>query len=173
MKCALVFCILMLCQSAFAKLGETFAQVEARYGKSFATTNEWTAETRNYLYQEYKIIVLFSKGVSIQEQVNGSDKKPDITSEEALVLARLLTPWKAKWVCAVPGTLWQAGQFKLSRFDSKYLSFERTGGGTGEILIPGGITVEGQAYRDFETAKERAEKEASMKSIEEKFGDKK
>jgi hypothetical protein len=74
---------LVLCSaSAFARIGETEAQIEKRYGKSTPSSSS----TKGYFYKDLFIIVAFDNGVSGIETY----EKRDGTSMSAAEIRRLL-----------------------------------------------------------------------------------
>jgi hypothetical protein len=64
-SCATLAAIIFLCgcMTAFARIGETEAQIESRYGKSFATVRL----SKIYFYGEFFVVVSFANGKSGRE----------------------------------------------------------------------------------------------------------
>ena len=106
---------LVLCgATAFARIGETEAQIEKRYGKPTPSSSS----TRGYFYKALFIIVTFDNGVSGIETY----EKRDGTSMSAGEIRQLLD-------ANGDGTKWQEPIRKASRSaTSKKLALQNTTG---------------------------------------------
>ena len=95
MKPALLLCFLLLAAPAFARLGETTEQIEARYGKSTKAAKPESPATDAKVYEKngFRIAVGFYEGKSYYEQFRKIDpQKPnsflEITETERNRLAK-------------------------------------------------------------------------------------
>ena len=80
MKPASLLCFLLLAVPAYARIGETTQQIEARYGKSIETTRPKCPATVAELYDKngFRIMVGFYEGKSYYEEFQKIDpEKPN------------------------------------------------------------------------------------------------
>ena len=81
MKTTLLLIALMFSTPAFARIGETTAELDKRYGKPRETTRE-KVETRRYSFRGYTVLVGFEKGISqceiYQREDNFRMSEPEI-----------------------------------------------------------------------------------------------
>ena len=83
--------------SAFANLGETVAEVDARYGKPVEIASSATDQRRIYRREGLEFDILIVSGESLRETVHRPGKDNHLTPEECLQWAKTLSgaaDWK-------------------------------------------------------------------------------
>jgi TPR repeat protein len=96
-----ILCILFILSTlstSHAKLGETVAEIEARYGKGTEADHPiWGLSGRIYSFKGFEIIVVFDAGKCIIECLSSQKSNQRMDDAEALSLASAIAgdkPWK-------------------------------------------------------------------------------
>ncbi|EEF60626.1 hypothetical protein Cflav_PD6217 [Pedosphaera parvula Ellin514] len=158
----LISAVLIWCSIVAAKLGETVAQVETRYGKPTNIFKDPYSEWRTYEYQGYGVMVDYIEGKDLSEQFF-FEEKHKITDAECIALAKEITgvtnvEWKLKINASEPRRkVWEA--------ETSSAYFDRFSDGTAQL------TINGKAFKDWLLAtnikKDEEKKKARLKRIEE------
>lgn len=159
----LFFVLMLISTTAQAKLGDTVAQIEARYGKAITNAEPITAGAKRYKYEGYEIEVVFLNGKSCCEDISGTEKKP-VEFNDTLAFGFSIggrKDWKLVW-SKTEGTLqaeYESGDLMLIFTKTKY--------GYGDA------SIRNTQYTAFHAAQEKREKTIRDKSIDDKFGNSK
>ena len=82
MRISCCIAALVLCgASAFARIGETGAQIQKRYGQP----TSGSGATKTYSYKDFFIIVTFDNGVSAIETFQKTRQQPDASEGDRCV----------------------------------------------------------------------------------------
>jgi len=98
MKALMTLGVLFCVSSAFARIGETDAQIEARYGSPLASGQGYTSThvIRSYQYHDYSIQVDFLDGKSASELFHTTGGRSFSEAEAQTILAAnaVLDAWQ-------------------------------------------------------------------------------
>jgi hypothetical protein len=86
MKTSLLLIALMFSTPAFARIGETEAQIEVRYGEPRASKRENGLVNRAYTSRGFDILVSFEKGISCGEEYQKNPPTPLLDDDIAALL---------------------------------------------------------------------------------------
>ncbi len=118
----------LITTTAYARVGDTIKQVEARYGKpQHAYFQRRDAQELGYRFHGFMIVVRFSNGVSKWESFTRwpqAGKLPRMSRESAHEILTLSAPIGARWQ-SIPRT--KNGEYWLSS-DKKTLAYFATEG---------------------------------------------
>ncbi|MDB6019729.1 MAG: hypothetical protein JWR19_4218 [Pedosphaera sp.] len=158
---ALLLALLSLSLPALAKLGETEAQTQARYGKPIEPVDvDNDLRIFKYLVRSNEVTVSFLKGESIMELITPPEEKGRFTREECQVL-----------IAAISGK--PIGEWKLMATDKTITQWSHAEGFSAiesPNFTPAPLTVSSPKSLEHYRAKKAAEKKASEKSLGEAFG---
>jgi len=161
-KISLLLAVIMaLCNAAFAKLGETPQEIEARYGKPKASgTDEFDRLVwRRYSHLDYEITVRFIDGKSACEKLIHRDEAQKFPDVECLGLGKAIsgeTNWNLLDHKGV-ATAWVSG-------DTIVLRSELTSTG----FLPF-LEITGKVYRDHMEEKRVTESLRQIDAIAARF----
>ena len=157
----LLVMMMALSNAAFAKLGETPQEIEARYGKPKASGTDENDHLvwRRYLHQDYEITVRFIEGKSACEKLIHKDESQKFPDVECLGLGKAIsgeTNWNLLDRKGV-ATAWVSG-------DTIVLRSELTSTG----FLPF-LEITGKVYRDHMEEKRLTESARQIDAIVAKF----
>jgi TPR repeat protein len=144
-----------------AKLGETPAQIHARYGKPYQTNDDHGDATESFLFKDRPLDVVFVNKVSACEIFYGADGEKMISTEKAQIIASAVTGYGAGVGDWVFSDLTEGHVFMESRAPG--FTFALSAGKPGvDVMVGGGqiLTVQSQGYLDhFEDLQRRKKAE--------------
>jgi hypothetical protein len=163
MKPALLLCFLLLAAPAFARLGETTEQIEARYGKPTKTAKPESPATDAKVYEKngFRITVGYYEGKSYYEQFGKPElKEPhyfqEITETERKWLA------KANNLQPIGGYRMVTAQDGTQHEEWQYFSLDRQSEGTYALKV---LTIRSLLVEKQIEANEKKREEDNLKDF--------